>query len=83
MGGVGGKEHVLMCAARCDTPKALCKGQRFRFFQTHFGGIAFQGKSDAEEIRRTVISVAFPKADCEVQVPLLLETVFQPHSLCL
>lgn len=76
---------MLMCAAqKCVTiSKALSKGQRCLFFQTHFGGVALQGKSDVEEIRRTVISVAFPKADCEVQVPLLPETVFQPHSLCL
>lgn len=62
--------------------KAFLRGGDSYFFQTHSGGIAFQGKSEAEEIRRTVISVAFPKADSEEQVPLLPETVFQSHSLC-
>lgn len=74
----------MFAARQCVTiSKALCKGQGVLIFQTHFGGVALQGKSDAEDIRRTVISVAFPKADCEVQVPLLPETVYQPHSLCL
>lgn len=36
-----------------------------------FGDASFQEKTEAEEIRKTVISVAFPKADCKVHVPLL------------
>ena len=59
--------------------KALCKEQGFLFLQTHFGDASFQEKTEAEEIR-TAISVAFPKADCEVWVPLLSEMAFLPHS---
>lgn len=73
---------MLMCAARCDHLQSFVQGEKIHIFSdTLCGGITFQGKSNAEEIS-TLISVAFPKADCEVQVPLLPETVFQPHSLC-
>lgn len=70
-----------MCSkvTRVSISKVPWKGQRFRFLQTHFGDASFQEKTEAEEIRGTVISVAFPKADCEVQVSLLSEIVFQSH----
>lgn len=62
----------------CVISKALCKGQRFIFLQTHFVDASFQEKTKAEAIR-TVISVAFLKADCKEQALQLSEMVFQPQ----
>lgn len=77
----GGEEHTDLCSmvTRVFISKALCKGQRFIFLQTHFVDASFQEKTEAEAIRRTVISVAFLKADRKEQVLQLSEMVFQPQ----
>lgn len=60
------------------SPK-LCARGKDSYFCRHFGNGSFQEKTAAEKIRRAVISVAFPKADCKVQVHLLSGMVFQAH----
>jgi len=59
------KEPAALCTQGTYVHlQALCRGRtRSMFLQKPFGNASFQEKAGAEEVRRAVISVAFPTAD--------------------
>lgn len=64
----------------CVHLQSFMRGAKIHIFADTLWGCLLPREDRSRRDQKAVISVAFSKADCEVQVPLLSEMVFQPQS---
>lgn len=64
----------------CVHLQSFMREAKIHIFADTLWGCLLPREDRSRRDQKAVISVAFSKADCEVQVPLLSEMVFQPQS---